>query len=175
MDLTPNLARSLERLLIVANVPVLLLIGYKLFLAGATANTSFMIESKTWKGKVVRLSPGVACFVVAGVLAWTSLNTGQVTTQDGNGASTVSNLSPEPSVSLGESLREAFLAVAARATNGTDQTATECRAILHSYLKATPSAQDWRIITQLEADPRAAPQTLKRYRDQYLLAEGGIK
>jgi hypothetical protein len=68
MILSVTLTREIERLIVVAAVPILLWIGYQLFLRGATGQMTLSADSKTVKGKATNLAPGSLCFLLAASL-----------------------------------------------------------------------------------------------------------
>lgn len=66
--------RGLERLIVIAMDPILLWIGYKLFVLGATGRMTLSAKSHTVTGKITNLSPGVFCFLAAAAISVVALN-----------------------------------------------------------------------------------------------------
>lgn len=58
------LIREAERLIICSCAPILLILGYKLFLSGATGNINLSLKSGTWSGKAANVTPGALCFLL---------------------------------------------------------------------------------------------------------------
>lgn len=61
--------RACERLVVAASAPLLLYIGYKLFLAGASGEMSITARTEKWRGRIVNLAPGGLCFLLGAGLA----------------------------------------------------------------------------------------------------------
>jgi hypothetical protein len=66
--------RGIERLIVIANDPILLWIGYNLFVLGATGRMTLSAKSHTVSGKITNLSPGVFCFLAAAAISVVALN-----------------------------------------------------------------------------------------------------
>jgi hypothetical protein len=66
--------RAIERLMVVAMGPLLLWIGYKLFVLGATGRMTLSARHTSLTGKITNLSPGVFCFLAATVISVVALN-----------------------------------------------------------------------------------------------------
>lgn len=60
-----TLTRAVERVLVAGTVPLLLFIGYRLFVLGATGKMTLSGRSDRWSGRLSNLSPGVFCFVLS--------------------------------------------------------------------------------------------------------------
>lgn len=70
---TLEIARAVERLIIDACAPLLLYIGYRLFLVGATGQIQLSADVKNrLRAKLTNLSPGALCFVLAVAIGVTS-------------------------------------------------------------------------------------------------------
>ena len=66
--------RAVERSIVVAMAPVLLWIGYKLFVLGATGRMTISAKGATITGKLTNVSPGIFCFLAAAALGAFALN-----------------------------------------------------------------------------------------------------
>lgn len=66
--------RGIERLIVIAMDPLLVWIGYKLFVLGATGRMTLSAKSHTVTGKITNLSPGVFCFLAATAISVVALN-----------------------------------------------------------------------------------------------------
>lgn len=62
------LIRGIERIIVVACIPFLLVIGYKLFVMGATGTMQLSTKLQSATAKLTNVSPGALCFVLAVVL-----------------------------------------------------------------------------------------------------------
>lgn len=73
MDLTVTylaIERAAEKLIIALCVPLLLWIGYKLFVLGAKGEMQLSAKTNSVSGKLTNLSPGVFCFLAAAALGF---------------------------------------------------------------------------------------------------------
>jgi hypothetical protein len=68
-----NIFRGIERLIIVSCIPFLLVIGYKLFMLGATGQMQLSTKLNSASAKLTNVAPGSLCFVLAVVLGAYSL------------------------------------------------------------------------------------------------------
>lgn len=68
-----NIFRGIERLIIVACIPFLLVIGYKLFVLGATGEMQLSTKVQSASAKLTNVAPGSLCFVLAVALGAYSL------------------------------------------------------------------------------------------------------
>ena len=77
-DVTNTLliARGIERIFIASTIPLLLWIGYRLFVLGATGQMTLTAKTEKIQGKIANLSPGCFCFLIAVSLAAYSLSKG---------------------------------------------------------------------------------------------------
>jgi hypothetical protein len=68
--------RALEKLIVALCIPLLLWIGYKLFVLGAKGEIQLSAKTSSVSGKLTNLSPGVFCFLAAtGLAAWVHWHT----------------------------------------------------------------------------------------------------
>ncbi len=67
-ELDPMWFRGIERMLLVLNVPLLLVIGYKLFLHGFLNTMTIEGSKESTRVKMTRVAPGTCCFVLAVIL-----------------------------------------------------------------------------------------------------------
>jgi hypothetical protein len=65
----PVAVRGIERLIVVANTPILLLIGYRLFVLGVTGQMKLTTKVDKWSATFVNLTPGGFCFLLSVALA----------------------------------------------------------------------------------------------------------
>lgn len=70
------LFRGIERIFIASTIPLLLWIGYRLFVLGATGQMTLTAKTDKVQGKITNLSPGCFCFLIAVCLAAYSLSEG---------------------------------------------------------------------------------------------------
>jgi len=60
--------RAVEHFVVVACTPLLLFIGYRLFVLGVTGQMELMAQAQGWKGKITNASPGIICFILSTAL-----------------------------------------------------------------------------------------------------------
>lgn len=68
-----NVFRGIERLIVVGCIPFLLIIGYKLFVLGATGEMQLSTKLQSASAKLTNVAPGSLCFVLAVALGAYSL------------------------------------------------------------------------------------------------------
>jgi hypothetical protein len=57
--------RGVERIFVASTIPLLMWIGYRLFVLGATGQMTLSAKTHTVQGKITNLSPGALCFLLA--------------------------------------------------------------------------------------------------------------
>jgi hypothetical protein len=62
--MNPELSRSIERLIVVATCPLLIFIGYRLFVLGVTGEMKIAANLDRFSGKLSTVAPGGVCFVL---------------------------------------------------------------------------------------------------------------
>lgn len=193
----PVLFRGLERLLIAANVPVLLFIGYKLFLRGVTGNMGIRGEGAAWTVSASRVTPGALCFLLATGLGiyimFSALRIGEENDQKQNdpppqsleqtpGSGTIrpalSFLQPTSespaSLTLSDRFLHACLDGLLCLLKGSNM--PECRSAWEKHLKQLPTnVEEWLHVSRLQLQALQGSQeahaTLQTYVVQYIPEE----
>lgn len=68
-EIDPVLFRGIERLVVALNIPLLLWIGYRLFILGVTGEMEIVAGGDSWRGRLTRVTPGAFCFLLAILLS----------------------------------------------------------------------------------------------------------
>lgn len=151
--------RGFERLVVTCCVPLLITIGYMLFLRGATGQIQLSANGSKWRGKATNLAPGALCFLLGAGLG-TYVMFSKVGIPSGPTSSTGTNGTvffvggegtaiPQPSVQIRRVLSD--YAICFR--SATDDAGRDaCDKKLGASLKRIPTAQDLEAMEALEKD-----------------------
>jgi len=179
------LLRGIERLLIVSSVPLLVWIGYKLFVLGATGQMTLSAKSTSIQGKITNLSPGCFCFLAAAALAayaihapfhytdstnsvgnqsrGTPTSSGQTQTVDYVGGAPANHL--RPSVIIRTALSDLLICQQGKAD------ASTCYAQMNKTLRRIPNTSEMAALENSESHPETAEAQaiLQQMRGDFLM------
>lgn len=146
----PLLARELERLVVTSAVPLLLWIGYQLFVKGATGQMSLVADAKAIKGKAANVAPGALCFILA-VSLGAYIMFSRVELQNGTGR-TVSMLGGPGAERLSTTLRRVLSdeAMTVMAGDDAEQARQNAGKVLSQKLLRIPSLKNVQEIEETE-------------------------
>ena len=164
--MNPELSRSIERLIVVATCPLLIFIGYRLFVLGVTGEMKLAANLDRFSGKLSTVAPGGVCFVLGvalGAYVLARAYTHETVIQPLKGDSV---LIREKTSFLGGSVSGLPLSVALRAALGDRYlceqaySATDpqrCVTEYEKFFSDVPSASDLARIALIETELRTNP------------------
>jgi hypothetical protein len=144
--------RGFERLIVTLCVPLLLYIGYRLFMTGVTGDMKITANMTKWSGSITAVTPGSLCFLLGVVLgSYVMFSKVTDTAPDGN---TVSMLGGSGSVikaplSMGLKVAMGELSLCKLSLGEADQQV--CNDKFNQSFKLIPTQKDIEQIEQAEA------------------------
>ncbi len=153
-----ELFRGIERLLLAANIPVLLYIGYKLFDHGVLQPMLIEGEHRNSKLRLTQVAPGTFCFILAVILGVYAILHGiepgdrSVNDENGTQYSYLDGGMEARTPLTTELLDRGCQALACELGNTGD---SSCLNELRAKLRAFPTLQDLRNLARLEEEAAA--------------------